>query len=543
MSPLLRAIALTLVGLWLPLTGPLVAQQQGPPLDPAAEEALENLAEELAERRNQLQAQQGRPEAAAALRDDIERLEREFTQLASHLDLQELQDPEQAALQLEQEILELLAPLLDALKEATAGPRELSTLRERSEQLRERRALVLRARQQSVRTRDALPAGSPARAEAQRVLDERWDPMLADLGRELLVVNANLQRREQDQVPLLDRTSDGVQSFLQSSGLNVVLCVATFLLVYFSLRWLSDRALRRKRARGFSVRLTEVLMRVVAVMAAVAATLAVLYARGDWLLLPIGVIFLVGAGWVIVKAAPVFFEQIRLILNVGPVREGERLLVDGLPYRVEALQFYSKLVNPELSGGLLRMPVKDLVGMRSRPLGHDEPWFPCKEGEVVALTDGTVGVVQLQTPEVVVVVERKDAPRSYPTVAFLSMNPRNLSHGFEVVVTFQVDYAQLPHATDAVPTALAGAVQTGLERDPQLAAPRSVQVEIEAAGDSALEYAVIVGFDGAAAAQFHELHRRVQTLLVAACVERGYGVPLPQLRLHRADDAAPPREA
>ena len=59
-------------------------------------------------------------------------------------------------------------------------------------------------------------------------------------------------------------------------------------------------------------------MRVVAVMAAVAATLAVLYARGDWLLLPIGVIFLVGAGWVIVKAAPVFFEQIRLILNVGP---------------------------------------------------------------------------------------------------------------------------------------------------------------------------------------------------------------------------------
>ncbi|MFN3240870.1 MAG: hypothetical protein ACE37K_05080 [Planctomycetota bacterium] len=534
MGTFARRLGLALVALWLSLCASLPAQQQSPQLDPRTAAALHSLAEDLAERRQALVAATASTDTRriAELTLEIQKLRWEFAELASHLDVQEFEQPGSDGIQLQQEVVDLIAPVIQTIKDVTAEPREYAALEKRRDQIKQRRDVALAARRRIEQTRDALPDDSLERAEAERELRDHWIPLLDELGRELLVVEANLRRRDSKQVSLWTRVTDSVQSFLQSSGLNVLLCVATFLLVYLGLRWISDRLLRRKRQRGFSVRLAEVLMRVMTLLVAIAATMGVLYVRNDWLLLPIGIIFLVGAGWVVVKTAPLFFEQIRMILNIGPVREGERLIVDGLPYRVDALQFYSTLVNPALSGGLLRVPVQDLVGMRSRPLGHDEPWFPCAEGEVVALTDGIVGRVTLQTPEVVVVVERSDAPRTYPTVAFLGMNPRNLSHGFEIVVTFGIDYRHLEHAVAKVPQTLAEQLRQGLADDPDHEQLRSVRVEIEAAGDSSIDYAVLVEFAGHAALRYHDLHRKVNTLLIAACVEHGFGIRLPQLRVH-----------
>ncbi|MGC6486132.1 MAG: hypothetical protein ACON4Z_00670 [Planctomycetota bacterium] len=537
MSSFARRLSWIGVCLLLLVTAALRAQEPAAALDPRTAAALRTLAEELAEQRRAIAAGAQAPDAG------FEQLRWEFAELASHLDVRQFEQPDPADLQLEQEVLELLAPLVDAVKTATAAPRELAALRKRADALRAREQGAAAARRRTEATRDVLPAGSAERDEAAREVTERWDPLLEELRRELLVVDANLRRREASQVPMWTRVTDNVQRFLQSSGLNVLLCVVTFLVVFFGLRWVGDLLLRRKRARGFSIRLAEVLLRVLNLLLAVAATMSVLYARGDWLLLPIGIIFLVGAGWVVVKAAPIFFEQVRLILNVGPVREGERLLVDGLPYRVEALQFYSRLVNPELEGGLLRVPVQDLVGMRSRPLGSGEPWFPCRKGDVVALDDGVVGVVTLQTPEVVVLVERRDAPRTYPTVAFLAQHPRNLSAGFELYLTFRVDFRHLPDAAGAVPEALRAAVRAGVEADRDGGALRDVRVEVEAAEESAIRYAVLVEFDGAAAARYHDLHRAVNQLLVAACVAHGLVIPLPQLRIRGAAPQPPASEA
>lgn len=535
MTSFARRLGRTAACSWLLLAAPLHAQDPPPKVEPQTAAALRTLALEIADQRRQIQA------GSRQADESFEKLRWEFAELASHLDVEQFERPAAADLQLEQEVLELVAPLVDAVKAATAGPRELASLRKRAEALRDRQRIADAARRQTERTRDALPADSPERAEAARELDERWSPLLAELQRELLVVDANLRRREANQVPIWTRATDNAQRFLQSSGLNVLLCVVTFLLVFFGLRWLGDLALRRKRRRGFSLRLLEVLLQVLNLLLAVAATMSVLYARDDWLLLPIGIIFLVGAGWVVVKAAPIFFEQVRLILNVGPVREGERLIVDGLPYRVDALQFYSRLVNPDLEGGRLRVPVKDLVGLRSRPLGSGEPWFPCRAGDVVALDDGVIGLVTLQTPEVVVVAERQDAPRTYPTVAFLAQNPRNLSAGFEIYLTFRVDFRHLAEAADAVPSFLGDAVRRGLEGDPDGGALRDVRVEVEAAGESSIRYAVLVEFDGAAARRYHELHRAVNKLLLSACVEHDLVIPLPQLRIQSA--ARSPRAA
>ena len=530
----LRRVVLAAAALLL--AAALPAQQRQQPLDATTAAALQRLAITMADKRAGLERALASSDEALArrLKGELDNLRFQFAGLAAHLDVKEFEQPSQRKFDLQGELEELLRPLLRALKDATAGPRQVADLQARREFVEEQLAIARAAAQAVQQTRDALPSDSAAHVEAQREFDDHWRPLLDDLGRELLVINATLRRLEEAQQPLVDSVTDSVQVFVQNSGLNVVLAVLVFLITYFGLGFVTKLLLRSRQQRGFSVRLIEVLLRVMTVLVAIAATMVVPYARNDWLLLAVGIVFLIGAGWVIVKMAPQYFEQIRLVLNVGPVREGERLLIQGLPYRVDALRFYSRLVNPDLSGGLLRVPIKDLIGQRSRPLGHDEPWFPCQEGDVVALADGVVGEVQLQTPEVVVVTERHDAPRSYPTLAFLEQNPRNLSHGFEIVVSFGIDYRHQPDVASKVPGALRAAVAAGLDDLIDEHELRAVRVELESAGNSSLNFAVIVELDGSAASRYHELHRRVNTLLVTACSQHGFGIPFPQLTLHRS---------
>ena len=134
------------------------------------------------------------------------------------------------------------------------------------------------------------------------------------------------------------------------------------------------------------------------------------------------------------------------------------------------------------------------------------------------------------------VVEHNDAPRTYPIRTFLQLNPRNISRGFELQLTFGIGYEHLREAVDEVPAALARHVERGLAEDaPATQAPK-VRVELQAAGASSIDFAVLVRCDGERALLYKDLQREVVTLLVSACVERGYTIPVPQLELRGLDD-------
>jgi len=321
--------------------------------------------------------------------------------------------------------------------------------------------------------------------------------------------------------------------FVQSSGLSLLLAVAVFAGLYVGLSYVLNRLLRGPlMGAGFSLRLMAVALRILSLLIAIAGTLVVPYVRNDWLLLAICMVFLLGVGWVLVRMMPQFFEQIRLVLNVGGVREGERIVIDGVPFRVESLRFYSKLHNPDLEGGVLRMPIQDLIGKRSRRSGPDEPWFPCRKGDVVLLADGVTGPVITQTPDVVV-VEHMGSPRSYPVVSFLQQSPRNLSRGFVVSTTLGIDYAHQAEATSTIPARMQELVQQGLAAAVAAGELQEVRVDLLTAADSKLEYIALARFHGSAAMKYFELQRLLQRLLVTACTEHGWRIPYPQLTLHR----------
>lgn len=495
------------------------------PLDATTAEALDRLATVLAERRSERQralAAPGTP-GLAELDAEVLKLELQFASLAAQLEVADFEKPTARSFDLQQELEQLIRPLVKTLKDATAGPRQVSDLRGRIEQLGQRLGTAEAAKRAVERTRDQLPAGA-ARAEADRELAQRWKPLCERLRDEVLVLRANLVRLEADETSLLGNVTDAVRNFLQSSGTSLLLTVVAFVVVFFGLRTLVDRLLRRRGERGFSLRLLEVLLRVLVVVAAIAGALVVPYVRNDWLLLALGIVFLIGAGWVLMRTLPQFFEQMRLLLNVGGVREGERLLVDGLPFRIQALRFYTRLENPELQGGVLRVPLQFLVGKRSRASAADEPWFPTRTGDVVLLADGTFGPVHTQTPETVV-VEHWGSQRSFPTAEFLKQTPRNLSRGFVADAQLVLGRTHEAKPLDAMLAQLAASLRADLAKVVPTEQLAEVTVVLQSVTPIGYELLATARCDGKAALQFFALRRRMQHAFVDAC--REHGLPLP----------------
>lgn len=512
-------------------------QQQvpgGKQLDPttlAALERLSGLIDEATRGRDRVHAT-GDAAGTAAADQRLRELRWQFAGLASRLDVQDFEAPQKREFQLQKEVEELIRPLLDAIKDATEEPRQIAELKARIDLLQQRQRTAEDALRAVEQTRLGVPAGSPALAELDRELRERWRPTIESLRGEVVVLQARLQARDEGQTSLVDGLSRALKNFVQSSGTSLVLAGMTFAGVFFGLRFVLERLLRRRSPeRGLSMRLFEVGLQALSILAAIGATILVPWLRNDWLLLAVCIVFLIGAGWVVIRTLPQFFEQIRLVLNVGGVREGERILVEGIPYRVAALRLYSTLDNPDLQGGTLRVPIQHLIGKRSRRSAPGEPWFPCRKDDVVALSDGTVGAVLAQTPEVVV-VENYGTPRSYPTAEFLKLSPRNLSGGFVVSSTIGIDYRHQKDAATVVPDRLRDALHQGLAACTAPGELIDVRVELQAAGSSSIDFLALARCSGTAAARFLELQRRLQAILVAACTQHGFVIPFPQLTVH-----------
>ena len=526
---------------------PATPQKAPPPQDPPQParaldattiEALNSLASLLNTKREELAAAQKAADAAraTALTEEIQHLNWQFSGLAARFDVQEFEAPREGKFDLQKELEQLIRPLLQTVKDATATPRQVADMKARLEALEARQQTAEAAKRAVERTRDLLPADSPARAEAVLDLKTRWSPMLEALRSEVLVLQAGIKSRAENQKSMFESVTQTLQKFVQESGLSLLLSALVFVSVFFSLRWLQNRVLRaRSSERGFALRLFETVFSIGSILVAVIATMVVPYVRNDWLLLAVGIVFLVGVGWVLVRMAPRFFEQIRLVLNVGAVREGERLVLDGLPYRVDQLRFYSRLHNPNLQGGTLRIPIQDLLGKCSRRSGPDEPWFPSEAGDYVVLADGTYGAILQQTPSVVV-IDQLGAARTYPTLAYLAQNPRNVSHGFTTAVVFGIDYRHQSEATMHIPSTLQKALAEEL---PEVAPAESlvrVEVEFTAANTSSLDYTILATFTGAAARHYLTVQRAIQRICTETCTQHGWHIPFPQVVVHRAGE-------
>ncbi len=545
-----------------------LAAQETPPGEPPAQETTDVVVDDdpvaasetssQSTLRTLLEARQVRENALTALRETFEAtddptervnlqkaiddekeaiadIELRFEAIAAGVDVQAINDAAGGSFDLQGELESLLEPLVQKLKSATAGPRQI-------EQLRTQRDLF---RQKLVQADGAITSleeliEATTEGELQTELDNAlaaWRARRKLAETELDYAKHELARQEGARQPLLDSAGSVINDFFRSKGMNLLFAIATFAGVFITLRFIQRRfvePLRVRRGLSFYARLTNVLFNILVFVAALAAMILVLFSVSDWILLVIVLIFLFGIGWASVNMLPQFFEQIRILLNLGSVRENERVIYEGLPWRVDSLRLYTVLRNPTLTGGVLRIPVQDLSSMRSRPYGPEETWFPCDEDDWVRLDDGIRGRVISQTPDMVDLALPGGGKKAYQTQSFLALNPQNISRGYRARVVFGIDYDHQAISTTEVPPIMEAAVRAGLAKTVDPKSIVRVIVDFREAGASSLDYEIQADMTGAAAARYEDVHRALARILVDTCNEHGWVIPFTQVTLHNA---------
>jgi hypothetical protein len=446
---------------------------------------------------------------------------------------------------LQDQVSDLLEPLIGALRETTSRMREAETTRQALDLWSERR----KAATLVVSRIDALLARQPGEPLAGELEAARriWAGRQTEAAGQVEVLRLQVEDLESGAPTVWESISGIFSDFWKTRGLNVVLAIGTALLGFVAVRrtyrWLRRvNPLRGKGKGGVMGRASDVVAMALAVLTAVVAVLLVFYLRGDWLLLTLAAVLLVGAAWAGKTALPPYIDQIRMLLNLGAVREGERVIHLGLPWRVRSLGFYTVFENPELEGGELRMPLRVVMGMISRVQDPHEPWFPSRKDDWVLLDDGTYGKIIRQTPEQVVLLKLGGSLKTYPAAEFLGMMPENLSRGFRVQSRFGIDYRHQSIATGEVLETLRKALTRTLGTEFGGEAVHSVKVEFESAGESSLDLAVLVDCTGELASRYRFIGRRIQGICVDVCTERGWGIPFKQITLHQAPRPEPSAE-
>ena len=435
---------------------------------------------------------------------------------------------------IQRELFSLLEPALKEMKHATSDVRLKSQIREKTLYY-EQRIPILKEALKNISTLNRANKNKKIKAELVK-MNKMWSKQLVFTESELQAKKLQLDKLESQEATLADNTESFFKDFFQRRGWTLIqafFAIIGVLILSRLVRFILTRSLKGYRAehRGVQFRIIDIAIRFATFLFILIAPMIIFYIEEDWVLFSLGLLLLIGMAWTLRHAIPRYWGQLELFLNVGPVREGERLLLDGIPWRVKHINMYSILENPmaELSQ---RVDIDDLVDMRSRPLGDNEPWFPCKRGDWVVLKDGIRGKVIGISLELIQLIQRGGAVSTYKMSDFLALSPKNLSKSFRIKETIGISYIHQKESTSSIVETLEQTIKKRAIDEGYEEIVQSIRVEFQHANDSSLDLVVIADFKGSSADIYNRLRRAIQRWCVDACTENEWEIPFPQLTLH-----------
>ncbi len=469
-----------------------------------------------------------------SLKTDLDSTEANISEVATGADIASLGEVEQQTFDFQQELFSLLEPLMKEAKGLTSHVRAKTVQRDKISYYQERIPIA----QAAVLNLEHLIENSDRGVLRSNLLEMRseWKDQLTFMSSQLSTAQFQLEKLESSEVSLTEASQSYFKTFVRTRGLYLGQALLTILGILLLGR-LVHRGLERfvpgyrAQLRSFRIRLFDLLFRIGVVLAAILGPMVVFYLAEDWMLFSIGLLLLLGIGLTLRKAIPRFWSQIQLFLNIGSVREGERIEIDGLPWRVKQINFYSTLENPTADLEL-RVKIDELVDLRSRPSTSSEPWFPCQKGDWLLFPDDRRGKVIGISPELTQVVERGGAHRTFATVDFLTQKALNLSTNFRIKETLGISYAHIEIATSEVLEKLASFINERVMEEGYADALLNLRVEFENASDSSLDVVVIADFSGQLADIYNRLRRSIQRWCVDAAATHNWEIPFPQVTVH-----------
>ncbi|MBF0203772.1 MAG: hypothetical protein HQK67_05525, partial [Desulfamplus sp.] len=425
-------------------------------------ELRKNLKDRIAEKKNRLETTTSDNEKDN-IKQELSRLDKEldgaiydFQSIATGVDMGLFEQKKGDEFKWQNEILSLLEPIIKELKQLTLKARQKTKLREDID----RYANLLPVADLAIQNINVLIAGT-SDIELQNYLKKlvpEWMGAKEQIANKLKITRMQLVQMDKEDDSLLKSSKASIfMALLACFAMISLLRIIYLALVKFIPNY-------RSEYRPFYVRVINIFFKISAVILTGFVLIFVFYSSEDWLLMSLSIIFVVGLAWTLKQSIPRLWQQSRLVLNIGSVREGERIVYHGVPWIVKSLNVFCKFENPSLDI-TIRLPIEELVGQISRPIKTGEPWFPCRKNDWVILSDGTWGKVASLSHEMVEVIRRGGARKIYQTPDFLSLCPLNLSTNFRIEVMFGIDYSHQKNVTSTIPETIRSHIMEHIEKE------------------------------------------------------------------------------
>ncbi|PIE75078.1 MAG: hypothetical protein CSA18_01710 [Deltaproteobacteria bacterium] len=469
----------------------------------------------------------------------LEETAKDFERIATGIDTSLFSPKKEEPFDWKEELLSLIKPGIKEIKRLTLKTRQKANLKE---QIYGYEELLPYAKEAIENISDLLgkKIDEDIKMELLQLLEE-WKGINFQLENEKKVAELTLLQMQKKEKSFLEASQKSIANFFKTKGLFILIAFLLSFILAFLLGLFHKLLIKfipgfSGEKKPFRVKAFELAFRFFTLVIILFSIIFVFYSAQDWTLLSITIIFILGVIWALKNTIPKLWMQSRLILNIGPVREGERILFHGIPWRVNAINFYTTVVNPDL-GITLRIPIEDLIGMTSRPEIKNEPWFPCRRNDWVILSDGTRGKVVSLSHEMIELVMRGGAHKVYQTQDFLGLSPLNLSINFRLKTSFGLSYDLQADITKKIPEILTSYIKEKIKEEGYENILLNIKTEFEQAGGSSLDLVVISDFKGEAAPLYNRLRRATQKWCVEAATINNWDIPFPQLTVHKYQDS------
>lgn len=444
-----------------------------------------------------------------------------------------------------EDIKEILEPALNTFKKVSERPRQIQALQEEKELLDKRYSDAKNAikKLEDFQVKNKHKSLKYKLKESLKVTKK----ILNETKVKLEDIQFKIIKMEKNEKSIVSTFSILILEFIKTKGKNLFLAFIVFLTFF----WLSKLGQNRfinlvlyrvsrsenKEIYAWVVRPTRVIYTTVTTLVAFFMSILTLYVLNDWLLVTLIIILFCAIIWSSKQYIPLFLEQTKIVLNLGSVREGERVMFDGLPWRIDQLGYYCKLSNPYLSSGRLRVNTKELISAHSRRAEESEPWFPTQVNDWVEVEE-VYGKVIFQSPDQVILELPGGENRYYTAKDFYSKQIYNFSRGFAVEFFFGVDYNLQEELFDKVLPKFQSGIENMLyQKHPELQGKvHKIEVGFHLANASSLDLRFFMVCSGEVSHLKLILERSIQAEFVKICNENSYVIPFQQLTVHMHDN-------
>jgi len=323
---------------------------------------------------------------------------------------------------------EVLKPVLSSLRKISKRPRKIEKLKDSIEVSEGRLAKI----------ENSLAKLAPEQVETAYPeligYTEGLRSLLTGEKNKILLKNLKFERElqllEKNQEPWLSQARKILSGFFLAKAWHLLVALVSFV-VFIALSLSIKKLFSGKMRLGSWQKAFSYTYTGLCLIFASCSSLLVLYFFNDWFLVTIFLLFISGFVWSLRNVLPLFIQEFKLVMNIGPIREGERIVWKGLPYKVTKLAIRSTVENPVIEGGKFKIAAKNILNLTSRPCNENEKWFLTEKGDWLELEkDKAICQVIFQGVEYVELNFLYGGLKTMTTDNFIKMDFKVLSAGY-----------------------------------------------------------------------------------------------------------------